>query len=144
MPPEETEVRHWLEKADRDRRMAELALGTEPPMTDLAAFHCQQAAEKLLKTYLVWKQDDVEKTHDLRLLLTRCARTDAAFETLRPQVAPLTAYAVRYRYPGPTDPTVAEVEEALRIVAALVDFVCRRLPSLPPHAAEDDSKGFSE
>ncbi len=54
MSPETAEVKRWLEKADHDRRAAPLALAGEPPITDVAAFHCQQAVEKLLKAYLVW------------------------------------------------------------------------------------------
>ncbi|HSW43942.1 MAG TPA: HEPN domain-containing protein [Phycisphaerae bacterium] len=52
MQPELVEVKRWIEKADHDRRMAEAGLDQTPPITDGAAFHCQQAAEKLLK--LIW------------------------------------------------------------------------------------------
>ena len=55
MPPEAAEVRQWLRKAVNDQRAARAALDQDPPITDVAAFHCQQAAEKLLKAYLVWR-----------------------------------------------------------------------------------------
>ena len=52
MPPEEAEIQRWLEKAEHDRRAADALLDQDPPITDAAGFHCQQAVEKLLKAYL--------------------------------------------------------------------------------------------
>ncbi len=79
MPPDLTEVSEWLRKADHDRRMADLGLAQSPAITDGAAFHCQQAAEKLLKAYLTWQTQDFERTHDLRSLIESCARHDPTF-----------------------------------------------------------------
>jgi len=129
MPPELDEVRGWLRKADHDRRMAEAGLREDPPITDAAAFHCQQAVEKLLKAYLVWKQHEFEKIHDLRALVLACATHDQAFQTLEPRVAPLTAYAVRFRYPGPSEPTPEQVQAALQVVEQVRGFVLDRLPN---------------
>ena len=100
MPPDVAEVREWLRKADHDRRMAVAGLGAVPPITDGAAFHCQQAAEKLLKAYLTWKECAFEKAHDLRRLIDSCGHFDAGFSALQDSVEPLTAFAVRFRYPG--------------------------------------------
>lgn len=97
MPPELLEVRRWLEKAEHDRLTAQAALAQSPPITDTAAFHCQQAVEKQLKAYLTWRERDFEKTHDLRALLEFCADDDPAFLEQRDEVEPLTAYAVRFR-----------------------------------------------
>lgn len=41
---------------------------------------------------------------------------------------PLTAYAIRFRYPGPADPTVEQVRDALAVIEALQAFVLQRLP----------------
>ena len=47
------EVRQWLHKADHDLRSAVLLMsGDEEPLLDTAVYHCQQAAEKVLKAYL--------------------------------------------------------------------------------------------
>ncbi len=128
MPPELSEVRAWLDKVDRDRRTAEAALAQTPPITDTAAFHVQQAVEKALKAFLVWRQIDFEKTHDLRALVLMCQAADPEFGALLPKVAPLSAYAVRFRYPGPADPSLAEVRAGLEIVREVRDFVGCRLP----------------
>jgi HEPN domain-containing protein len=122
------EIRRWLEKADRDRRLARAALSQDPPIPDGAGFHCQQAIEKLLKAFLVFHCQQFERIHDLRMLASMCARLDADFTELIAEVAPLTSFAVRFRYPGPADPTMKEVEEALAVVAHVWAFVLAKLP----------------
>lgn len=129
MQPERAEVRRWLEKADHDRRMAEAGLAQTPPITDGAAFHCQQAVEKLLKAYLVYRGESSEKVHDLGALAHACARHEPAFAALIPRVLPLNPFAVRFRYPGPADPTPQQVREALAVVQEVLGLVLRQLPS---------------
>ena len=97
-------------------------------MTDTAGFHCQQAVEKLLKAYLFWREFDFEKIHDLDVLAKQCAQFDGGFAALIKRISPLTTYAVRYRYPGPNDPTVDQVSNALQVVSEVWDFVLDRLP----------------
>lgn len=128
MPPLMHEIRLWLTKADHDRMGAEAALDREPPVTDVAAFHCQQAVEKTLKAYLIHKGERIERTHDLVELMATCARHDPSFQSMSDRVAPLTPYAVRFRYPGPADPPYEEVKVALEIVQEIALFVRMRLP----------------
>ena len=128
MSPEASEVRRWLEKPDHDRRIAALAIEQTPPITDVAAFHAQQAVEKLLKAYLVYKYQEFEKIHDLGELVALCSSHDASFADLRDQASVLTPFAVRFRYPGPADPTVEQVHAALGIVNDIWLFVLSRLP----------------
>ncbi len=128
MPPELREVKRWLEKAEHDQAGAEAAMERDPPITDVAAFHCQQAAEKLLKGYLVCRRNPFERTYDLVELLALCAKHDSGFAALRPDVEHLTPYAVRFRYPGPADPDAEKVREALATVRRIRAFVIDRLP----------------
>ena len=44
----------WFEKVRKDLRYAEIDLAAEPPAPEDALYHCQQAAEKALKRFLVW------------------------------------------------------------------------------------------
>ncbi|MHC4444427.1 MAG: HEPN domain-containing protein [Planctomycetota bacterium] len=128
MPPEETEIRNWLRKAYHDWSVARNIVAAQGPENDVAAFHCQQAIEKMLKAYLVSCRIPFEKAHDLGRLLDHCASQDSSFETLRDKVEPLTLYAVAFRYPGPADPTRQDVESALQVVQQLWDFLGSRLP----------------
>lgn len=55
-PPEEVLrelVRQWVLKADLDYQGADQLLQSADPLRDIVAFHCQQAAEKYLKAFLV-------------------------------------------------------------------------------------------
>lgn len=62
-------VSNWLRKASHDLAAARLLGASHPPILDVAAYHCQQAAEKALKAYLVFYDQRVAKIHDVGLLL---------------------------------------------------------------------------
>jgi uncharacterized protein len=45
-------VERWLCVAERDRKAVLACMAESPPLSDSAAFHCQQAIEKLLRGFL--------------------------------------------------------------------------------------------
>lgn len=118
----------WFTKAARDWQAAETVLRAEPPLADVAAFHCQQAVEKTLKGFLTCHARVFEKTHDLRRLCRLCADVEPSFAQQFERVTPLNEYAVGFRYPGSREPDVDEVRGALASVDALWAFVLERLP----------------
>jgi HEPN domain-containing protein len=122
------QVREWLRKADNDLRTAHAALALDPPATDTAAFHAQQTAEKLLKAFLVAHASPFERIHDLEPLVLACTAIDARFAIWTVSIAPLSKFAVRFRYPGPSDPTPDEVRDVLTLVGQFREFVVGRLP----------------
>jgi len=127
MQPEQLEVMRWLVKARHDWSAARKTSTPDSEEMDVAAFHCQQAAEKMLKGYLVSRGIEFEKVHDLRRLLDHCAAADSDFDSLREAVEPLTLYAIAFRYPGPADPTRQEVASALQVVKQVWTFVAQRM-----------------
>ncbi|MBN1606248.1 MAG: HEPN domain-containing protein [Polyangiaceae bacterium] len=52
-PPEDPEVSAWVAKAAEDLRASNVLAQHAPHLENIIAFHCQQAAEKLLKALLV-------------------------------------------------------------------------------------------
>ena len=48
-----SEAKAWMVKAWRDQETARRAAGGEPPLYDIAVYHCQQAAERAVKAFLV-------------------------------------------------------------------------------------------
>ncbi len=60
-----------------------------PPLLSVSAFHCQQAAEKLLKAALVRAGVRPRKTHDLTSLADEAARILPALTPVR-RAAPAT------------------------------------------------------
>jgi HEPN domain-containing protein len=116
-------VQGWIRHAAEDERIARGCLGFDPPSLGGAAFHCQQAAEKLLKGFLVRAGTDFRKTHDLDALGQSVA---AVFPSTAPLLSPLrqwTTWNVAYRYPGETElepePSTEELTRALELVAQL-------------------------
>ena len=64
-------VRGSLRKAESELATLERVLQSLVAL-DAACFHAQQAAEKLLKAYLIWREVDFPFTHNLSTLLLRC------------------------------------------------------------------------
>jgi HEPN domain-containing protein len=128
MRPELAEVRRWLTKARHDWTAVRRILTPDCVEFDVAAFHCQQAVEKTLKAYLVWREISFEKIHDLGRLLDCCAEVEPGLEALRDTIEPLTVYAVAFRYPGPADPGRDDVEHALAAVERAWTLVTSHLP----------------
>ena len=81
-------VRAWLSRAHHDLVWARKLAADPDPLRDTAIFHCQQAAEKAVKGFLVFQDQRFEKTHDIEVLL----RLAVAFE---PRFEPLAAAADR-------------------------------------------------
>lgn len=60
-------VQGWLIKAQRDLASARVLMETTPPLLDTAIYHCQQAAEKAVKGYLVFCDQEFERVHDIEV-----------------------------------------------------------------------------
>src|ERR1700749_69837 len=89
-------------------------LEIEPMILDTACFHCQQAVEKYLKAFLIYRGEDIEKTHDVICLLAECKKRDREFAEIEP--GNINLYAVRVRYPDMyLIPTKEEAENYYRL-----------------------------
>ena len=122
-------VRAWLLKAAHDLASArKLAAGPDPYL-DTACYHCQQAAEKVIKGFLVFHDHRVEKTHDVEFLLGLAMRYDATFSACLDAGARLTPFATAYRYPGDIEePEPEEFDEALADAELIDGAVLAKLP----------------
>jgi HEPN domain-containing protein len=111
---------------------------SRPAILDAAAYHCQQAAEKALKAYLVYWDQRVAKIHDIGVLLDQAMGIEPALVTWQDAADRLTPLAMQYRYPGPDEaPILEEFEEALDDATAIVEQVLSFLPDEVHPAAED-------
>lgn len=130
-------VRNWLTKAQRDLAAAhKLAAGTDP-FLDIAIYHCQQAAEKAVKGFLVFHDQPFEKTHDIEVLVSLARHINAGYSDWLEAAVNLTPYATEFRYPsGLLEPTWDEFVEALSAAGGIYAF---SLSLLPPEAQPDDS-----
>lgn len=130
MPPELELVQQWLSRARMDLNTAQASLAFQRPEPAAVCFHCQQAVEKSLKAFLVFQNIEFEWSHRIEYLINLCVKKDRAFEQIRDSAAPLSDYAVRFRYPAEEpDPSLAQAKEALAVAHEVHRFV---LDSLPP------------
>lgn len=117
-------VAAWLVKARRDLLAAERLAEGDDPCLDVAIYHCQQAAEKAVKAFLVSCDEEFGKTHDLETLVSLAARRDGRFATWVDIADNLTPYATAYRYPAAVlEPDAEEFGQALSAARAVCGFI---------------------
>ncbi len=126
-----SEAKAWMVKAWRDLETARRAVIGEPPLYDMAVYHCQQSAEKAIKAYLVCQGKPYEKTHDIEVLVDLACELDTSFSKLTDAADALTPYATRFRYPNATfavEPQPVEYAEAAQHAQTIYDFILNLLP----------------
>ncbi|MEO7298969.1 MAG: HEPN domain-containing protein [Verrucomicrobiota bacterium] len=129
-PPAEL-ARLWLVKAHSDLHTAQQIGALPDGHLDAAIYHCQQAAEKSLKGFLVFHETPFEKVHDLGKIIQQAAQIDSQFNEYESVAECLTPYAVVYRYPDESaflEPSREEFDEALQHAQSVYDFVLKLLP----------------
>jgi HEPN domain-containing protein len=99
MSPLDPPFRAWVAKADSDLLNITNNLAAARVPWDTVCFHAQQVAEKMLKAFLAWKEQDLLRTHDLVALLTQCVVIDPGLADLEGDCRTLTYYAIGSRYP---------------------------------------------
>jgi HEPN domain-containing protein len=129
MPPDLQLVKQWLHRARLDLRSAEVLLSEVPPLCEEAGFHCQQSIEKALKAFLVSRVIPFDWSHQIGYLLDLCVTEDEQFEQFRVSAAPLSEYAIRFRYPHPEPaPEKSQVHQALKVARQVYNFILERMP----------------
>ena len=123
-------IQNWLTKAQHDLAAARKLSAEPDPYLDTAIYHCQQAAEKAIKGFLVFHDQDFEKTHNLRFLATLAMPFESEFSSWLEAAKLLTPYSGMFRYPGEKlEPDRSEFEQALKAAEELYTFVLSLLPS---------------
>jgi len=123
-------IQSWLMKARHDLAAARKLSAEPDPYLDTAIYHCQQAAEKAVKGFLVSHDQEFEKTHNIQLLVTLAIPFEARFSSWLEAAERLTPYAVTFRYPGEIlEPDRAEFDQALQAAEGLYAFVLSSLPA---------------
>lgn len=124
----------WLETAEEDLKAAEIISAAAGGPLSPALYHCQQAAEKAVKAFLVSRDEPFAKKHEIEPLVEKAAEFEPGFLQFQAAAAFLTPLAWQFRYPsGLTEgePDTAQLREALRQARSIYEFV---LSVLPPEA----------
>ena len=124
-------VRNWIIKSKHDlETAAKLASGYNPYL-DTAIYHCQQAAEKAVKGFLILHDCSSPRTHDVGELIENAISVEPGISDYLEDGENLTPYAGRYIYPGEVmDPDREEFEEALKSARKIFDFILSKMPDI--------------
>ncbi|MES2794804.1 MAG: HEPN domain-containing protein [Bacteroidota bacterium] len=122
------EIKQWIIKADHDLGTAKITYLHIPEYLDTVTFHCQQAVEKYLKAYLIFKNLPFRYSHDLVYLVDLIDQVDNDFVQFYDEVSELQGYAVEIRYPNETIfLSNDKVEKAIEIAKLIIDFVTGKI-----------------
>ncbi|MFO7933855.1 MAG: HEPN domain-containing protein [Bacteroidales bacterium] len=104
-------IRNWIYRAREDIAVMEnLEISGIEYYTSTICFHAQQAVEKYLKAFLIYKNVDFPRTHDVDYLLIECQKIDD--ENFHFDFKNLTEFGVSVRYPDDFYiPSITEAKE---------------------------------
>lgn len=128
MSSPESSALTWIHKAEHDVLNIENNLASKEIPWDTICFHAQQAAEKLLKAFLIAQGQDIQRTHDLVAILSECVKITPALAQLEDDCRNLTHFAVSGRYPD--DVFEPDEQDGRNMVAALNRLRSTILPLL--------------
>ena len=114
----------WIKRAISDYNSAKKLVEGDEKYLDTAVYHCQQAVEKILKSFFIYKDIQFEKVHSIVYLVSKCAKIEKSFEKWYEAAEVLTPYATAFRYPGDYfEPEIEDVDEAIRYAKEIINFV---------------------
>ena len=131
MPSEKVEeILSWLQKASDDLEAATILFNTNrATQWHQVLFFCQQAVEKTLKAFLVWKETKFDWTHDLEKIGNQCRQIDPSLKTPIAQIIYLSDYAWEFRYPGEDpEPTRKEASQGIQKTKKFVRDLLKTFP----------------
>ena len=121
-------VKKWIEKADHDLGTAQVTYLYLPSYRDTIAFHCQQASEKYLKSFLLFLDIPFKRQHSLNYLLGLLSSQIAISQELFETASELEDFAVEIRYPDTSiDLSDDEIEHAFKTSKLIRIFVLTQM-----------------
>lgn len=121
-------VKKWIEKADHDLGTAILTYKYIAKYRDTIAFHCQQATEKYLKSYLIYLGVEFRRYHDLIYLAELINQKEHFDDNLISKLAELEDYSVEIRYPDTEiDLTDDEIKNAINIAKEVRVYITTKM-----------------
>jgi HEPN domain-containing protein len=112
----------WLKMADAEFAAAEALMEAGVALAGVC-FHCQQAAEKSIKAWLMTHNVEAPKTHKLKQLVELSIQAEPRFSEFLAEAEALTPYAVERRYDADFWPSIDEARAALEQARRIYDFV---------------------
>lgn len=115
----------WLYHACLDI-MSARALMDDKRLAKPAVFHCQQAMEKGIKAFLLYKHRKLFDGHNLTWLCKQAALTDPSFTPWISESTLLNRFYIETRYPAdiPEEISKETVEEVMKSTEGLMELIC--------------------
>lgn len=121
-----TDYTKWLDRAGQDLKLIEVIYkeGLEG-LEDSFCYTCQQAAEKLLKAFIVKNEKNAPRSHDLLYLLGVYKKHDDSVLSLTDALTILNEYSVSARYPNDFEDkrTIDEAKEAYGCISEVKNVI---------------------
>ena len=119
-------LNQWIEKANEDLQVVDQLMIMEKHPAGAIGFHCQQAAEKYLKAFLVFHQTEIPRTHNIEYLLEQCKKVSSDFPDI--ELHNITDYGVEIRYPGDfLEPSEKELEILIVVAKKIKETVLKNI-----------------
>jgi HEPN domain-containing protein len=120
-----------LGKAAQDEALLDQVLSSDKVGDEIIGFHCQQAAEKMLKALLSDLGVRFRKTHEIGALVTLLAKSGHPLPEGFEDLDALTPFGAVYRYEDYDSELVLDREQARAMLRALRIWVESRLNEQP-------------
>jgi HEPN domain-containing protein len=130
MPREESAYPvDWLRIAEKDLARVDRLLAAQDP--EAAGFFLQQAVEKFLKAFLISRGWQLERIHDLEVLLNSALAFNASLEPYRLLCQKITGFYLVERYPFIVEAglTAEDVSTSLEQVKGLIEKLRKEVAS---------------
>lgn len=117
------EIRKWIDMAEMDYGVAMHLYETYYPKPyEIICYHCQQAAEKVIKGIIMASgtKGGMPKSHDLSFLLNQIKNQISVEDKFYDYADELTPYGVAVRYPNELYLEEHHVKDALKMADELI------------------------
>lgn len=120
-----------LEKAAQDEALVEKVLTSLDISDEIIGFHCQQAAEKLLKALLAELAVPFARTHNIRHLMILLSDAGCPVPDGLQDMDTLTPFGTTFRYEWPQETEPIDRSGSLEMVRRLREWVEPQIPGSP-------------
>ena len=109
--------------AGNDLESAKILANYYKPQIEISCYHCQQCAEKALKSFLAYHFVKFQFIHNLEELCEDCKSIDNSFSTLFPECKSLNDYITKTRYSSKCNLTETNMKQAIKHAEKILNFV---------------------
>lgn len=110
----------WFIMAQKDIKSAKILFEHDAD-NEMVCFHCQQAIEKYLKGYLIFKIGELQEGHSLVKLCKKAMVYDKIFSKYLKDLAFVNTFYIETRYPA-VDPLVVSDEDTIECIDIVAEI----------------------